>query len=283
MTHSEAFEHHVSQELWKEIQSALNASDNDAQLIFWGPEEDISTALETIEERCKLAFEGVPRETRKTFPDGTTVFERVLPGPDRMYPDTDSAPIPLDKKYIDNKWQQIPEEIISRYQQLKKWGIPEDTYNYIFSKNLYPLIQKITNQLNYNPKFIGCFLGHTLKFVEGHYPKSKHFDYNHIFKLFSYLQKQSLTPEIAKRMLPFVYKNPERSYNEILELIGYKKSAINDLTSQIPELRKQFEQLKVNHTKDKTTSINWIMGQLHPKALGNTPLKQVRDEVEKQI
>ncbi len=41
------------------------------------------------------ALDGVPHETRQPLPDGTTDFERILPGPDRMYPDTDSAPIPV--------------------------------------------------------------------------------------------------------------------------------------------------------------------------------------------
>ena len=34
---------------------------------------------ETVEERCKMALEGVPVQTRKSFEDGTTIFERVLP------------------------------------------------------------------------------------------------------------------------------------------------------------------------------------------------------------
>jgi len=47
------------------ISSIVDAGENDAQIIFWGPEEDIKTALETIEERCQMALEGVPNETRK--------------------------------------------------------------------------------------------------------------------------------------------------------------------------------------------------------------------------
>jgi len=100
MTHSEALEPVISENDLSEIKKLLNAKENDAQIIFWGPEEDIKTALETIEERCKMAFEGIPNETRKSFEDGTTIFERVLPGADRMYPDTDSPPIPLEDNYI---------------------------------------------------------------------------------------------------------------------------------------------------------------------------------------
>jgi glutamyl-tRNA(Gln) amidotransferase subunit E len=283
MIHTEEFNNNISNGLWDEIKKDLNANSDDAQLIFWGPEEDISTALETIEERCIMAFEGVPRETRKTFPDGTTVFERVLPGPDRMYPDTDTAPIPLDKKYIDNKWQEIPEEIISKYQQLKKWNIPEDTYNYIFSKNLYPLIRRIVKELNYSPKFTGTFIGHTLKYIEGHYTKSKNFTYDSIFLLFKYLKDNNIKPAIAKKMLPYIYKNPNKSMQEILEQIGYKKTELTEIKSQIPELKKQFEKLKVNHNTNKNIAVKWIMGKLHHKAIGNVALSEIRKEVENQV
>ncbi len=53
-----------------------------------------------MKKELKMAFEGVPNETRKSFEDGTTIFERVLPGADRMYPDTDSPPIPLQEEDI---------------------------------------------------------------------------------------------------------------------------------------------------------------------------------------
>ncbi|NLA24306.1 MAG: Glu-tRNA(Gln) amidotransferase subunit GatE, partial [Bacteroidales bacterium] len=92
MFHSEEFQNTISEKDKTKIIDILNLDiDKDAFAIFWAPKEDVEVALETIEERCKLAFEGVPPETRKSFEDGTTAFERVLPGADRMYPDTDSA------------------------------------------------------------------------------------------------------------------------------------------------------------------------------------------------
>ncbi|MFO8054843.1 MAG: Glu-tRNA(Gln) amidotransferase subunit GatE, partial [Bacteroidales bacterium] len=101
MTHSEALEQDIRDEDWEKIRQLLDSDNQDAQIVFWGPADDIKTALETIEERCQMAFEGVPNETRKSFEDGSTVFERVLPGADRMYPDTDTAPRPLEDPYIE--------------------------------------------------------------------------------------------------------------------------------------------------------------------------------------
>ena len=142
MIHSEMFEDVLDETTWTKVKALLDSKPEDAQIIFWGPEADIKTALEVIEERGKMALLGVPNETRKSFEDGTTIFERVLPGADRMYPDTDSAPIPLDDEVIANHRKHVPPDICERYSQLAGWGIPRDTYTFILKYNLVPLIEK---------------------------------------------------------------------------------------------------------------------------------------------
>ena len=100
MTHSEDLNPVIPQRNLKKSQLFCSLRKMMPSIIVWGPSADIPTALETVEERFRMAFEGVPNETRKTFADGTNMFERVLPGRDRMYPDTDSEPIPLTDEYI---------------------------------------------------------------------------------------------------------------------------------------------------------------------------------------
>ncbi len=175
------FDAELSQNDWEKLHSMAKAGENDALMLFWAQEEDIKTALETIEERCQMAFDGVPNETRKSLPDGTTIFERVLPGADRMYPDTDSAPIPLKDEEIERMRAHIPEDIVDRYHQLKKWGVPEDTYTYIFSKNLFPLIQSIVSDLGVDPVFCATFFGHKLKHIEGQIKPTTSFSYKTMY------------------------------------------------------------------------------------------------------
>ncbi|MCK4944518.1 MAG: Glu-tRNA(Gln) amidotransferase GatDE subunit E, partial [Candidatus Aminicenantes bacterium] len=120
MTHSEALTPRLEAKDWARVRETLKSGENDAQIILWGPETDIPTALETIDERCRLALQGVPNETRKALKNGTTIFERVLPGPDRMYPDTDSSPIPIDDRMIRDIEKQLPSEVTTRIDQMEK-------------------------------------------------------------------------------------------------------------------------------------------------------------------
>jgi glutamyl-tRNA(Gln) amidotransferase subunit E len=280
MTSSEALDPVVSEENWIKIRKVLKSREEDAQLLCWGPVDDIETALETIEERCNMALEGIPEETRKSFPDGTTAFERVLPGADRMYPDTDSPPIPLTDAYIAEIQTIIPETIIERYEQMKKWHIPEDTYHYLFSKNLYPLIADLVSN-DFDAKFVGTLLGHRLKWIEGHFKKGEGFHYKIIKGLLMYLRKSNIEIEIATGMLPIIYEHPNMEFESVLYSTGYKKQSRKEILSKIPFLVETFNKLARNHNSGN--DVNWITGQLRKMALGNIPLRELEKEVALSI
>ncbi len=279
MTNSEELQHEVCHKDFTKIAELLKAGNDDAQLIIWGPEEDLETALETVEERCRMAFEGIPNETRKSFKDGTTIFERVLPGANRMYPDTDSAPIPLETDHISKTGEDLPSDIIDRYHTMQKWGIPEDTYTYIFKKNHFPLIERIVKELEIEPRFIGTFFGHNLKFVEGHYTPADTFNYKMIFPLFNFLKDQGLDYELVKKMIPLLYEHPKLEFESVLNTLKFKKTPKEEILSKIKFLKGIYE--KTGRSKQKDHAINWIMGELRPTAVGNINMTELRQEVEK--
>jgi len=117
-----------------------------------------------------MAFEGVPNETRKALADGTTLFERVLPGPNRMYPDTDSAPIPLDEATIEEIRAALPRSISDCTTQMQDWKIPDDCQLFILKRALFPLLEKLVCEGNVSPTFAGTLLGQTLRAASGDQP-----------------------------------------------------------------------------------------------------------------
>jgi len=286
LTHSEAFAPEPGVDLlaegdWRSIRALFNADDGDAQIILWGPPQDIPTALETIEERCRLAFEGIPNETRKSLPDGTTLFERVLPGPDRMYPDTDSAPIHIDDRQIEEIKSRLPVTIGHRLGQLRSWGIPEDAYTYILKRNLVWIIQKIIDDFGLPPKFVGAFFGHTLPHIETTVVPSAEFSYYTIYGLFKFLQARNLEITIAKAMLPDLYAHPKMVFESVLTTIGYRKYTVDDVRALIPVLRAKFAEIRTSRRPD--AEVDWIMGNLRMMALGNMALGELRTLVVREI
>lgn len=277
MLHSEELEPAVSDSLWKKIREQLKSNKRDAQVIIMGPEDDIKTALETIEERCLMAMEGIPEETRKSFEDGTTIFERVLPGADRMYPDTDSAPIPLPDEYIQSLSKNLPEDIVDRYKKLKEWNIPEDTFTYIFSRDHFPTMEKIINELKVNPVFVGTFFGHSLKHAEGQYNGADELFSSKIYKLFAFLKKEDLDFQLAKVILPVLVEHPKMDFESILTEIKFRIVKVKEILDKLPLLNEKFN--KEKKVDSQSNRINWVMGQVRKLAIGNISLTELSEKI----
>jgi glutamyl-tRNA(Gln) amidotransferase subunit E len=274
---SESLDPILSDNDWDHVRTLLKAAPGDAQIVFWGPEGDHKTALEVIEERCIMAFSGVPNETRKALNDGTTIFERVLPGADRMYPDTDSKPIPLEDAQIKKLGEDLPSQVIERYGQLKTWGVPEDCYHYLFTHNLYPVIEKIIKDLGQDPKSIGGVFGHLLKYIEGHYQKSPDFRYDRIYDLYKYVAESKLDAEIVKIMLPVVYQYPKMDFESVLVNIDFKRFSKDEIVSKIPFLKEKYKSIKTSKLPEAEK--HWIMGQLRKMAVGNVALAELKSSI----
>ncbi len=84
------------------LKETLGAGPNDAVIIVAATEQKCRCAMQMIIRRAKMAFEGVPEETRKMLEGGSTAYMRPLPGAARMYPETDILPVPVTKEYWDS-------------------------------------------------------------------------------------------------------------------------------------------------------------------------------------
>jgi glutamyl-tRNA(Gln) amidotransferase subunit E len=281
MLHSEEAQPLLDMETLAGIGEKLKARGKDAQILVWGPDEDVTTALETIEERCLMAFEGVPNETRQSLADGTTVFERVLPGPDRMYPDTDSAPIPIDDELIEKQRQDLPSPIHYRLTQLEEWQVPHDTYRYILKRNLVGLIEKINEDFDINPKFVGALIGHALRRIEGANSPSAGFDYRRVYDLFAFVEERKLDREIVKKMLPVVYEHPNMDFDSVLTTIDFAPMSKDEILLSIPVLNQKFDE--INTSSSPQARLRWIMGNLRKLAFGNISLAELKSYVDKEI
>lgn len=273
MTHSEDFDMKNSGIDFQYLRKLLNAKVKDAQILFWCLEDDISIALESIEERCRLAFIGVPNETRKSFANGTTMFERVLPGADRMYPDTDTAPISITQELIDLALSNLPIDVAAQIKKLKSWNIPTDAFTYILRYNLVPLIQRICDDFIVEPGFVGTLLAHKLKFLQGKFKLDLPFNFEKIYQLFEFVKEQELEYDLIYKMLPVVYENPKIEMVDVLKRIYFSKCSRDSILSLIPIMHVKFIRLRTSKYKD--AELCWIMKNLKEKAMGNIPLHEL--------
>jgi len=281
MLHSEPIDAPAADEkIFKHARKALKSGEEDAQVLFWAPDEDVKTGLETIEERCRLAFQGVPNETRKSFSDGTTIFERVLPGPDRMYPDTDSAPIPVEEELIERVRAAMPVAVSGRLEQFKAWDVPVDTFTFLLTHNLAPLLEKLQAGLGVAPRFAAIVLGHDLKHLLGKQPPRRGpsgpaagFSFERLYDLFAFLKMEKLELEIVKALLPVVFEHPNLDFQSLLTTVNFRKMNRKEVLAPLPILKKKFA--KIRTSKNPGAASRWIAGNLRQPALGNVPMREV--------
>lgn len=111
---------------WDRVAKACGVGADVPVLVVWGRRQDAETAIREIAIRAREACAGVPQETRQALDDGTNGFERILPGADRMYPDTDLPPIRLE----DDRVQGIRDSLLprpwEREAQLRELGVGAD-------------------------------------------------------------------------------------------------------------------------------------------------------------
>ena len=277
MTFDEDWNEPVSYAIYEKIYKLLKVNHQDAVILFWAPIDDIPTALETIQERCQMAFKGVPNETRKALETGTTIFERVLPGADRMYPDTDSAPIPLTNEYLEKIAEKLPVPLNKRFQQLVEWNVPKDTYTYLLRNNLVPLIEKIYIELGFKPTFVATLLAHRLKNIQGKNKGKSQFRFEQVYDLLAFIKQNQYASQLAYLLLKELYQHPGMDFQSILHSLKFQPKSKDEIINAAQLLKTKFLCKK---EKKKNLKSNWIMGNIRPHAIGNIELNEVYKLIE---
>jgi len=144
------------------VNNALNkefqAAENDVIVLTWGPAEDVITAMNEIVIRAEEAFDGVPNETRQHLGDYTTTFERILPGPNRMYPDTDSQPVGIPACTVTGFEQSLPKRAWDFEIKWEKLGVPPTIARKAVVSPLLELFDKLIERNTVNPSALFAIL-----------------------------------------------------------------------------------------------------------------------------
>ena len=107
--------------------------------------------MKEVAIRAREALLGVPNETRQALDDGTNGFERILPGADRMYPDTDLPPIGLADERLDRIRESVPEPTWRRFASLRELGVGMDLAQRLSRHRAYLLFAALHPQLRAQP------------------------------------------------------------------------------------------------------------------------------------
>jgi len=149
--HSDSLSETLSSSRWEAVRKAVKATGDDTVVVVWGSPEDVKTGVQEVAIRAREAATGIPSETRQALRDGTNGFERILPGPDRMYPDTDLPPKQVTEERLERIRRGLPVPIWTREAWYRELGLPADVVEPLAVSRLAGLFEILVKDWKIGP------------------------------------------------------------------------------------------------------------------------------------
>lgn len=271
----------LSKDEWKQVCNKFGKKDPDAVVLVWGNKQDSDTAVKEIEIRVQEAIAGVPNETRQALKDGTNGFERILPGPDRMYPDTDLPPKAISADRIKRITAGVPELPWDKEARFRKMKLPEDTIIPLVVSKYSGLFDKVVNELKVDPVLIATTIIQKFKCLRRKGTNVSKIPETEIYNMFKAYHKNQFFKEIIPLLLEEMEKiNFEKAYTNLkLKPINAKQ-----LHSEIENVYKKYSRTLYKPKKKeniKPRMHRFLMGKLMHKLAGKIDGKLVNEELKK--
>ena len=256
----------------------LKCDSGDAVVVLWGPTVDLATAAREVFLRAQEALAGVPSETRTPRPNGTTGFERLLPGPERMYPDTDTPPVAIaDTRVaaIATGLAERPWERLKRYVDL---GVEAATAERMLEEGWADLFDATAPRSGEIARRLGHALVHRLpqlrRSVGASPPPAAR-----LGPVVRAIESGEVHASALAHLLDHVVGEPAREPLDIIRDHG-PLAGDDEIAHRIAELRKRMGELQ---TRDPQAALRWAMGAVMPPLLGRADPRLVRETLVRMI
>ncbi|MCK4669622.1 MAG: Glu-tRNA(Gln) amidotransferase subunit GatE [Nanoarchaeota archaeon] len=192
-------------------------------------ENEIKRELKEMKKKKKLE-----PHVRKANADGTTDYQRPMPGAKRMYPETDIAPIKPEAKGI-----KKVELIADKAEKIKKLGLGKDLANLIAKEGLTDKISVFAKKFkNVKPAFIAETMLPTMKELKRKFNVAiENITDKHFEAIFDAVDKG----KIAKDSVIEVMKRIPKEKDVVKIMKDYTQMSEKDLEK---ELKKIAEEMK---------------------------------------
>lgn len=277
--HSDTDDVTISSANWMKIKKLSQFEDNDALVIAWGSSRDVETASQEIAIRAREAILGVPSETRQALPDGTNGFERILPGPDRMYPDTDLPPIALSEDRIQRINANLPPLPWVRRKKYEQIGLHDFMIDQLLLSGNADIFDLLIAELNIEPILAAVFLTQLLKHLKRKRMPVDRLEHELIITIFNAYR----TNKIAKDAIPLIVENwLNENMHSIEDVISkYQIMIDEDVAAIIKQtIKKNEKEMIRDETKKKTFLTGQIMKEINGRFEGRKVVELV-DQLQK--
>jgi glutamyl-tRNA(Gln) amidotransferase subunit E len=284
MIHSDLEDYGLDPREWRELRKRLKADRGDAVVVVWGSEQDAATAAREVLIRCRDALVGVPSETRQAFEDGTNGFERILPGADRMYPDTDTPPIPIADAVVAEVRDQLPEAPWAREARYEKLGLDLPAARRLVGAPWANLFDALAPQAGDVARRLANSLQKRLPFHrrQGRLTRDAASmpDAARLVPMVRAIEAGEIRPEALDRLLDALIAQPDVAADDLLARYEGRAEDEDVLTRRLTDVVVQARSLT---TASRDGVLRWAMGAVMPEFLGRLDPAHVREELARAL
>ncbi len=268
IVHSDSTAETVSTSEWLNIKKFIGGTDDDTLVLVWGDDQDSKMGAAEIAIRAKEATIGIPSETRQALRDGTNGFERILPGPNRMYPDTDLPP----KRILDERLEKIkstlPKPIWENEEWYRELKIPDDVIKPLAISLYSQLFEMLVKDWKLNPTLVAVALIQFTKRLKNFYKDGKSIEVQAMKDIFEAYKTGQLSREGILIAMKNVLTNGQ------LQL--FSKCTNNELTKVIKDSDKNISRMKLRkEEKMLKVQMGLIMNKVRGRIDGSVVAQRI--------
>jgi glutamyl-tRNA(Gln) amidotransferase subunit E len=271
----------ITEEELTQVGRLLNKEPQDAVIFVADTPENAIDALKAVVERARVAFEGVPEETRAANPDGTTKYMRPRPGAARMYPETDVRPIQLTKNYLNEltgNLPELPEQLMNRL--MTEYSINRKLAKQILDSEYLELFESLAKETMVSPTVIAVTLTETLKALARNGANLESVKDKQFKDMFGLIGSGKTAKESIPEILTWLAENEDATVKDALESLGLSmmsRKELEDLIDDIIKKNSEFIELRGKG------AFGPLMGIIMKNARGRVKAKLVNETLKSRL
>ncbi len=209
----------------------------DCAVVVWGNHADVETALKEIDLRVREAAVGIPGETRQVLSNGETNFERILPGPNRMYPDTDLPTTVIGSEQVERIRATLPELPWERETRYLEMGLSHHLAYWLTQSSRANLFDTLIEKENCDPTLTASVLIDLLKHYRRIGGNLETMSDEILEELFLHYQSGSFAKEGFRLLLEASASSGETDWDALIERMEMEyvddEDAVNNIVWEV--------------------------------------------------
>ncbi len=271
----------ISEHEVEHLRHVFDAAEDDCVVIVAAERESADKALNAVMVRAQEAMQGIPKETRRALPNGSSAYMRPLPGAARMYPETDVPLVEIEPQKLEYIEAHLPETFEHRKARYKdKFQLNDELADKISRNVNFMLFEHIMDSYGtVSATLVVRTLTDMLVELMQDGVEVERLENQHFMDLFEQLAANAFGKEAIPTILKFLANKPDMSVEQAITAIG-----LNADTAEVTRLIAGIVDTKREFIRDKgVRAVGPLMGIVMKELRGKVDGKVLNKILEEQV